>query len=204
MAKPGLIHGPLRPDAVHLCVDMQRLFAEGSPWEVPWLARILPAVEAVCAHRPDRTVFTRFIPPATPGEAGGSWRLYWRKWEEMTLKAKGGGMVGLVPALDRFAPPARVVDKKVYSPWLDPALDAALREMGTDTLIVTGGETDVCVLATALGAIDRGFRLVMVTDALCSSSDRTHDDLMEVYLHRFSVQIETAETEEVLAAWGRA
>lgn len=38
--------------------------------------------------------------------------------------------------------------------------------------------------------------------ALCSSSDRTHDDLMEVHLHRFSVQIETAGTEEVLAAWG--
>ena len=90
-----------------------------------------------------------------------------------------------------------------YTTLLDPALDGILRGMGTDTLIVTGGETDVCVLATALGAVDRGFRLVMVADALCSSSDRTHDDLMEVYLRRFSVQIEIADAAQVREGWGR-
>ena len=37
-----------------------------------------------------------------------------------------------------------------------------------DTLVVTGGETDICVLATVLGAVDRGFRVVLVSDAICS------------------------------------
>ena len=203
MPKRGLIHGPLGPDAVHLCVDMQRLFGAGSPWEVPWMERILPEVASLCAHRPERTVFTRFIPAARPEEARGSWRRYWRKWEAMTLRRIGAEMVDLLPALAHFVPPAQVVDKRVYSPWLDPALDGILRGMGTDTLIVTGGETDVCVLATALGAVDRGFRLVMVADALCSSSDRTHDDLMEVYLRRFSVQIEIADAAQVREGWGR-
>jgi len=39
------------------------------------------------------------------------------------------------------------------------------------------------------------------TDALCSSSDETHDALMTLYHNRFAEQIETAESEEILAAW---
>jgi nicotinamidase-related amidase len=31
---------------------------------------------------------------------------------------------------------------------------------------VAGGETDVCVLSTMLGAIDWGFRVILIQDAL--------------------------------------
>ena len=72
---------------------------------------------------------------------------------------------------------------------------------GIDTLIITGGETDVCVLATVLGAIDRGYRVVLVTDAICSSADQTHDALMELYRSRFSEQVEAVSIEEVLSNW---
>jgi nicotinamidase-related amidase len=76
-----------------------------------------------------------------------------------------------------------------------------LNRSGIDTLIITGGETDVCVLATVLGAIDRGFRVVLVTDAICSSADQTHDALMEVYNSRFSEQIEAVTMDEALESW---
>ena len=36
MAARGLVHGPLGENCLHLCVDMQRLFALGGPWAVPW------------------------------------------------------------------------------------------------------------------------------------------------------------------------
>jgi nicotinamidase-related amidase len=67
--------------------------------------------------------------------------------------------------------------------------------------VITGGETDICVLATVLGAIDRGFRTIIVTDAICSSADQTHDALMELYHSRFSEQVEIAEMREVLDGW---
>jgi nicotinamidase-related amidase len=70
-----------------------------------------------------------------------------------------------------------------------------------DSLVITGGETDVCVLATVLGAVDRGFRVVLVTDAVCSSADETHDALMELYRSRFSEQIEAVTMKEVLDGW---
>jgi len=77
----------------------------------------------------------------------------------------------------------------------------SLRDQGIDTLVVTGGETDVCVLATVLGAVDLGYRTVLVTDALCSSSDDTHDALMTLYRKRYGYQIETVTTDVALAGW---
>ena len=64
-----------------------------------------------------------------------------------------------------------------------------------------GGETDVCVLSTMLGALDWGFRVVLVTDALCSSADETHDAMMDLFCNRFGEQVETAPTEVVLRQW---
>jgi nicotinamidase-related amidase len=59
----------------------------------------------------------------------------------------------------------------------------------------------VCVLATVLGGIDFGYRVVVVTDALRSSSDATHDALLTVYHQRFAQQVETVEMETVLSGW---
>ncbi|MDQ7774991.1 MAG: hypothetical protein Q4615_03310 [Paracoccus aminovorans] len=57
--------------------------------------------------------------------------------------------------------------------------------------VVSGGETDVCVLASVLGPVD----------LVCSSTDRGHDAAMTLYRRRFSQQIETAPLAEVLQSW---
>jgi nicotinamidase-related amidase len=201
MAALTLVHGPLGGNCLHLCVDMQRLFASGGPWVVPWAQKVLPAIEELVAIHPERTLFTRFIPAARPGEGPGAWARYYRRWAEVTLANIDTALVDLMPALSRFAPPARILDKHVYSPWTEGRLDGMLRGSGVDTLIITGGETDVCVLATVLGAIDRGYRVVLVTDAICSSADQTHDALMELYRSRFTEQVEAVSVEEVLSEW---
>lgn len=201
MAVKGIKHGALGESCIHICVDMQRLFSAGYPWAVPWLERILPLVEQLCEAHPERTVFTRFIPAAKAGQGHGAWARYYRRWAECTLDRIGSVSVRLIPALERFSPPARTVDKSVYSPWMQGALDRLVVGTGIDTVIVSGGETDVCVLATVLGAVDRGFRVVLATDAFCSSSDATHDALMLLYLDRFTEQIEVATTAEILREW---
>ena len=201
MAAQGLAHGPLGDSCLHLCVDMQRLFGPGYPWAVPWLERVLPAICALADRHPERTLFTRFIPARRAGEGQGTWARYYRRWASVTLEEVGEDAARLVPELERFVPPAQVLDKAVYSPWTEGRLDRLLAGSGVDTVVITGGETDVCVLATALGAIDRGLRVVLATDALCSSSDETHDALMELYLTRFSLQLEAATMDEILYNW---
>ena len=188
-------------NAVHLCVDMQRMFAEGTEWQMLWLPRVLPNIITITAAPPERTIFTRFIPAQRPGEGVGMWRHYYERWGSMTIEGLGPDLVDLVPDLARFVPPARIFDKHVYSPWTGTDLHLQLRGANVDAVIITGGETDVCVLATMLGAIDWGFRVILLTDALCSSADETHDAMMDVYTSRFGVQVETVTTQTILASW---
>ena len=197
----GLRFGPLGEGAVHVCVDMQRIFAEDTPWHTPWMGRVLPGVCELARARPERTIFTRFIPPDHPGQGSGSWRRYYQRWAMMTRQTLPDELIELVPPLAKLAPPAKLVDKRVYSPWFGSALSALLHDGDIDTLIITGGETDVCVLSTVLGAIDLGYRVVLVEDALCSSSDETHDALMTVYANRYSQQVELVSVGDVLKAW---
>jgi len=197
----GIIYGRSPASAVHLCVDMQRMFAEETAWRTPWMPRVLPVVVRLCERRADRTCFTRFIPARSPGDGQGAWRRYWHRWESITLENLGEEGVELLPELQTFTPPARILDKAHYSPWMGTNLASALAAGQVDTLVVTGAETDMCVLAAVLGAVDLGFRVIVVSDAVCSSSDQAHEALLNLYHDRFSQQIETAECDEVLDAW---
>lgn len=201
MEQGKLQYGPLGDNCAHLCVDMQNLFMK-TEWHTPWLERVLPIVERIARAKPNRTVFTRFVPAERPGQGEGTWRRYWERWSSMTLGALPPGTVDLLPQLAALVPPAEVVDKRTYSPWTEPGLHDKLRARGVDTLVITGVETDVCVLGAVLGAVDLGYRVVVPTDAICSSSDETHDALLTLYRARYGQQVETVPSEEVLRNWG--
>jgi len=192
---------PLTARTVHLCLDMQRLFSPEGPWPTPWMERVLPVVVEIAARSPERTVFTRFITPERRDAMPGMWRRYYAKWAETTRERMDPGFLELVPELARFAPPAAVVDKTRYSAFTAPQLLPLLQEREADGLIVTGSETDVCVLSTIMSAVDFGYRVILVRDAVCSSSDEGHDALLELYHRRYSEQVETADAQDVLSRW---
>ncbi|QRF54578.1 cysteine hydrolase (plasmid) [Rhizobium rosettiformans] len=187
---------------IHLCIDMQRMFAEKTPWQVPWMAKVSPQIHEIVGRHASRTIFTRFVPPRRAREMPGMWRHYYEKWEMMTLDQRGPDMVDLVPTLRAMVSPARIFDKMTYSPWINGELHRALTKEGVDTIVMSGGETDVCVLAAVLGAIDHGYRVVLLKDAVCSGTDGTHDASLEVLHDRFSVQVEFMQTEQFLSKAG--
>lgn len=192
---------PLTERTVHLCIDMQRIFAPDGPWPTPWMPRVLPVVEEFAGRFAARTVFTRFITPLRPEDMPGTWQRYYGRWRETTRERIAPSLLELLPALQRFTPPAVVINKSRYSAFAEPHLLAHLKERAADGLVVTGSETDVCVLSTVLGAVDLGYPVVLVHDGVCSSSDEGHDALLRLYRGRFSEQIATASAEEVIARW---
>lgn len=187
--------------AVHLCIDMQNIFAPGGLWATPWMERVLPTIVSAVSRYPERTIFTRFITPQDPEDRPGQWQSYFRRWHQATRRYLPSSALELVPVLNRFVPPATVIDKPAYSAFSNPGLASLLVDKNVGTVVISGAETDVCVLSTVLSAVDLGFRIVIVEDALCSSSDIGHDALMTMYRTRFHGQVDLVTAEELAQLW---
>jgi len=110
-------------------------------------------------------------------------------------------MLELAPPLARFVPPAGVIDRQSYCAFGNGRLQTYLEEHRVDTLIFSGGETDVCVLASVLAAVDLGYRVILAADALCSSADESHEAVLDLFTKRFDLQIEVAATKDILSLW---
>jgi nicotinamidase-related amidase len=158
-------------------------------------------VTALASRHPERTVFTRFIPPQRPDQMPGMWKRYYTRWRVATRESLDLQLLDLMPPLAALCPPATVIDKTRYSAFTEPRLIEELRQREVDALIVSGSETDVCVRATVLDAVDIGYRVIVVRDAVCSSSDEGHEMLMRLYHTRYTEQIETADAATILAGW---
>ena len=64
-------------------------------------------------------------------------------------------------------------------------------------------ETDYCVLSTILGAIDRYYRVVLVTDAVASSQPNSAQAQLDYTLRRFDHMVDFTTTETLLTYLSR-
>ncbi|MBI4526431.1 MAG: cysteine hydrolase [Deltaproteobacteria bacterium] len=88
------------------------------------------------------------------------------------------------------------IPKYRWSAFHQTYLDLALRSAGIDTLIISGGSTDVGVASTVFSGRDMDYNLIVASDACATSHDqRAHDLLMELIFPRMS-RVRT--TEQVL------
>jgi nicotinamidase-related amidase len=58
-----------------------------------------------------------------------------------------------------------------------PEIMAAVEATGRRTALIVGMETDVCVVQSALGLLDRGYRVVVVRDAVLAPRDAHADGI---------------------------
>ncbi|MEQ9463525.1 MAG: isochorismatase family protein [Haliea sp.] len=65
-------------------------------------------------------------------------------------------------------------DKMVFGLAGQAGILAAVEAAGRRTVVLTGLETDVCVSQSALGLLERGYRVAAVADA-CASPQQGHD-----------------------------
>jgi hypothetical protein len=103
---------PLTRRTIHLCVDLQRLFSAEGPWPTPWMHRVLPVVTALARRHPERTVFTRFIPPKRAADMPGMWQRYYTRWKAATREQLDPALLELLPPLADLCPPANVIERR--------------------------------------------------------------------------------------------
>ena len=68
-----------------------------------------------------------------------------------------------------------VVVKQYASAFFGTSLASTLRVAGADTVVVTGVSTSGCVRATAMDALNHGFRPVVVREACADRTTAVHD-----------------------------
>jgi isochorismate hydrolase len=90
---------------------------------------------------------------------------------------------------------APVIDAPTFSKW-GPEL-AALVPEGAE-MVLTGVATDCCVLSTALGAVDAGRFVTVVSDACAAVSDEAQQQTLAL-LELLSPMCDVATSREFLA-----
>jgi nicotinamidase-related amidase len=191
------LFGPIPPTALHIVVDMQELFRSHPEWGTQALTGIVPPIRRLLQAKPENAYFSRFIPARRADQAEGMWQRYYHRWHSVTLDQLDPAQIDVIHELKPWA--RRVGDKPGYSALASPDIRAAA--VGARDVILTGVETDVCVLATAIEAMEAGLRVILAGDALTSSSLSCHAKALDILHDRFDEQIEVATVDQILAAW---
>ncbi len=85
-----------------------------------------------------------------------------------------------------------MIPKFRWSAFHQTYLDLALRNRDIDTLLISGGSTDVGVASTAYAARDLDYDLVVVSDACTSPEEDNHRQFMQRVFPRMA-RVRTAE-----------
>ncbi len=94
------------------------------------------------------------------------------------------------------APGELTINKTANGAFNASNIDLILRNIGIETLIVTGVGTEVCVETTARDAVDHGYNTIVVDDACATLDPEAHDASLLAFAQWFG---EVATTAEVIA-----
>lgn len=73
------------------------------------------------------------------------------------------------------------IPKRRYDAFFETDLDLTLRELGVDTLIAIGADTNICVLQTLAGAYFRCYKTIVVADATATFLIGTQEYALEYF-----------------------
>jgi maleamate amidohydrolase len=182
-----------------LVVDLVRAYTEpGGPFALPDPG---PAVAAT----------TALVTAARAGRHPVVWTTV-RYAADLT---DGGLFVRKVPALAAFAddapggwgefavqpePGETVVEKQYASAFFGTSLAATFHAAGVDTLVIAGVSTSGCVRATAMDALNSGFRPQVVREACADRTSALHENNLADLDAKYA---DVVALEEALAHLGR-
>jgi nicotinamidase-related amidase len=194
-------------------VDMQRGFLDpGEPMEVPPAREVVPVIRALLdlfRAKGLPVVFTEFVysesapvligslhpehKPAPPGAPRGFGL-------PSSACLEGTTSADTVPDL---APRAGelVVRKRGYDAFAGTPLDGALRARNVTSLVVTGTMTDICVLATVIGALHREYRVTVVEDGGATLWPEIQRATLDIIRRAYGRVVTSKEVADQISKW---
>lgn len=98
------------------------------------------------------------------------------------LALRGEAAYEIIPEVSP-QPGELILDKNTSSAFHSTPIDLLLRNMGAETLVLTGLAADQCLFATALDAADRGFHVIIASDA-CANLDPGSAEAVQILFGR--------------------
>ncbi len=196
-----------------IVVDMQRGFLDpGEAMEVPPAREIIPRIQTLLGlFREKRlpVVFTEFVySQAVPLLVG---ELHPEHKRALPGGPRGFGVPSSsclegednVHTVSDLAPrpDELVIRKRGYDGFNGTPLDGALRARGVTALVLTGTMTDICVLASVVGAFNREYRVVVVEDAVATLWPEIQRATLDIFRRAFARVASAKEVADEVAAW---
>ena len=114
------------------------------------------------------------------------------------------GMSGTNPELREALPGVPEIDRTSMNSWEDPEFREAIERTGRRKLIIAGLWTEVCVAFPALDALEAGYEVYVVVDAIGGVSRVAHDSAMQRMIQAGVIPITVLGLAcELQRDWGR-
>lgn len=160
-----------------IIIDMQNDFiAEGAPIECLGGRDIIPNVQRLRAWAKENKIPVMYTQEMHRHQKVDYGLELERSEPQHCLEGTSGVEIidELKPEEDDF-----VLIKRRYSGYYLTDLEVLMREFKKDALIITGAATNVCVYATALDAMQRDVRAIVVSDGVAGTSLDLHEAFLK-------------------------
>jgi nicotinamidase/pyrazinamidase len=156
-----------------LVIDVQNDFCPGGALAVPGGDAVVPLINILMPNF-DHVFATQDFHPEDHSsfeEQGGPWPPHCLKGTE------GAGLHPdlNVSSIDRIFQKGTDAATDGYSAFAGTELASELNRLGVQRVFVAGLATDYCVKATAIDAIDQGYDVVVITDAIRAVNAKPRD-----------------------------
>jgi nicotinamidase-related amidase len=101
----------------------------------------------------------------------------------------------------RPRPGELVVRKRWYDGFAGTPLDGALRARSITSLVITGTMTDICVLATVIGAFNREYRVTVVEDGVATLWPEIQRATLDIIGRAYGRVTPAKDVADTVSAW---
>ena len=177
--------------AALLVLDMQVYFLdEASHAFIPSAAAIIPGVAQLVRGFYARSLPVLFTRHTNTPQNAGLMALWWRD-----LIAPGDACSSIAPQLDTSQ--GIIIEKSQYDAFFDTPLEARLRDLQVQQVVVTGVMTHLCCETTVRSAFMRGFQPFFLVDGTATYNRHFHIATLTNLSHGFAT---LALVEDIRAA----
>jgi len=149
-------------------------------------AKIVPNITRLLHHARDVGVPVVYVTDAHLPEGDREFDI----WPSHAIEGSEGAKV-----VDTLRPEEgdHHVKKRRYSGFYATGLDALLRELGVDTLVLTGLVTNICVQHTAADAFFRGYRVIVPWDCVEAPTEEAQKTSLGYMEQMYGAEITSSE-----------